>query len=360
MKVSLADKLKELRKSKNVSQEKFADYLGVSYQAVSKWENGITSPDITLLPDIARYFGISVDELLQVEKIDEDKYFEEYNTKSQELFRNGKYAEIIPLWKEAYKKLPNDVRVKEMLMSTYFDTDKVKYQNEIVELGIDLYNTSFDEYSNTYFQGQAICEIARTYYENGSKDKALEWSQKAHQIIHSQEFLTMQISDDADWLKEIYSFSIHCFLDTLFYMTQRLGVINETNNLGKDYAKNIYLTVTKIFEIVYPNDDMSFEFLRCLCGLHQNNAEFEIFSSNNEALVKNHMVRAVECAIKSVNIKAHKLTHPLFLDWHIEDAPSDNIQIVRDLRRTFEYHTYNEYRNKDWFIGLIKQLDDVL
>ena len=90
MKVSLADKLKELRKAKNVSQEKFADYLGVSYQAISKWENGITSPDITLLPDIARYFGISVDELLQVEKIDEDKYFEEYNTKSQELFRNGK------------------------------------------------------------------------------------------------------------------------------------------------------------------------------------------------------------------------------------------------------------------------------
>ena len=39
MNVSLADKLKELRKSKNVSQEKFAEYLGVSYQAISKWEN---------------------------------------------------------------------------------------------------------------------------------------------------------------------------------------------------------------------------------------------------------------------------------------------------------------------------------
>lgn len=42
MNVSLADKLKELRKSKNVSQEKFAEYLGVSYQAVSKWENGVS------------------------------------------------------------------------------------------------------------------------------------------------------------------------------------------------------------------------------------------------------------------------------------------------------------------------------
>lgn len=48
--INLADKLKELRKAKNVSQEKLAEYLGVSYQAISKWENGVTSPDILLLP----------------------------------------------------------------------------------------------------------------------------------------------------------------------------------------------------------------------------------------------------------------------------------------------------------------------
>ncbi|MBQ8359017.1 MAG: helix-turn-helix transcriptional regulator, partial [Oscillospiraceae bacterium] len=43
--MNLADKLKELRRTKNVSQEKLAEYLGVSYQAVSKWENSITFPD---------------------------------------------------------------------------------------------------------------------------------------------------------------------------------------------------------------------------------------------------------------------------------------------------------------------------
>lgn len=88
MNMSLADKLKELRKAKKVSQEKFADYLGVSYQAVSKWENGTTSPDISLLPDISRYF-VTVDELLQAEKIDEREYYEECSRRSEELFRNG-------------------------------------------------------------------------------------------------------------------------------------------------------------------------------------------------------------------------------------------------------------------------------
>ena len=182
-----------MRKSKNISQEKLAEYLGVSYQAVSKWENGVTYPDILLLPDIARYYGITVDELLQVEQIDADKYFEEVCSNAEKLFRDGKRAEIIPLWREAYKKLPNDIRVKEMLMSTYFDTDKVKYQNEIIELGTEIYNTNTSDGGNSYYQGQAIEQIACTYYANGNSEKADEWARRAHQINHCQEMLFMQI-----------------------------------------------------------------------------------------------------------------------------------------------------------------------
>ena len=63
MNIYLSDKLKELRNQKNISQEKLAQYLNVSFQAVSKWENGNSYPDITLLPDIARFFDITVDEL---------------------------------------------------------------------------------------------------------------------------------------------------------------------------------------------------------------------------------------------------------------------------------------------------------
>ncbi|MBQ1223319.1 MAG: helix-turn-helix transcriptional regulator, partial [Oscillospiraceae bacterium] len=61
MNINLGEKLKSLRKEKNVSQEKLAQYLNVSFQAVSKWENASTYPDIELLPEIARFFGITVD-----------------------------------------------------------------------------------------------------------------------------------------------------------------------------------------------------------------------------------------------------------------------------------------------------------
>ena len=53
-----------LRKENNLTQEDVANKLGISPQAVSKWENGISMPDISLLVDIASMFNVSVDTLL--------------------------------------------------------------------------------------------------------------------------------------------------------------------------------------------------------------------------------------------------------------------------------------------------------
>ena len=54
-----------LRKAKGVTQEKMAQQIGVTFQAISKWENEYTLPDIMLLPAIADYFGVSIDDLFQ-------------------------------------------------------------------------------------------------------------------------------------------------------------------------------------------------------------------------------------------------------------------------------------------------------
>jgi len=56
-------KIQTLRKNKNMTQAQLADVLSVSAQSVSKWENHLSTPDISLLPIIARFFGITMDEL---------------------------------------------------------------------------------------------------------------------------------------------------------------------------------------------------------------------------------------------------------------------------------------------------------
>ncbi len=63
-KETLGNRISSLRKQRGYTQSEFAEMLSVTPQAVSKWENDISCPDITLLPDIADIFGITVDELL--------------------------------------------------------------------------------------------------------------------------------------------------------------------------------------------------------------------------------------------------------------------------------------------------------
>jgi len=76
----------QLRKRKGVSQQQLADYLGVTYQAVSKWETKAAMPDITLLPEIAKYFDASVDEILGLVPLYDQSYIPR-NTDDRSLWK---------------------------------------------------------------------------------------------------------------------------------------------------------------------------------------------------------------------------------------------------------------------------------
>ncbi len=98
--MKLGEKIKTLRKQKNISQEVLAQYLGVTFQAVSKWENGTTMPDVATIPAIASFFGVSTDELFDfnlyeieknVEAIVEEhsKYWHTDKAKAEQIIRDG-------------------------------------------------------------------------------------------------------------------------------------------------------------------------------------------------------------------------------------------------------------------------------
>lgn len=63
IRMNLGRNIRQLRQQKNLTQEQVAAKLSVSYQAVSKWENEVNTPDIALLPDIAALFGVTIDAL---------------------------------------------------------------------------------------------------------------------------------------------------------------------------------------------------------------------------------------------------------------------------------------------------------
>ena len=71
MEQTLGKRIIENRKRLGLTQDRLAEQLGVTAQAVSKWENDQSCPDITMLPKLAEIFGISTDELLGIKKVHE-------------------------------------------------------------------------------------------------------------------------------------------------------------------------------------------------------------------------------------------------------------------------------------------------
>lgn len=88
MNIEIANRLVNLRKENNLSQEALAEKLGISRQAVSKWERAEASPDTDNLILLARLYGISLDELLKTEDEIPTPESEEAATSEEDKYSN--------------------------------------------------------------------------------------------------------------------------------------------------------------------------------------------------------------------------------------------------------------------------------
>lgn len=112
---SIGTRIAEARKRKGQTQDQLAEAMGVSPQAVSKWENDISCPDITLLPQLADYFGISVDDLLRGPSAPE--------------------AQIVP---EAERKDFNKMMLRINVLSAKGDKVKVNLPMPLLKTGLQI------------------------------------------------------------------------------------------------------------------------------------------------------------------------------------------------------------------------------
>ncbi len=147
MKLNIGETIKRLRKEKEITQEEFAEMLGVSCQSVSRWENCSCYPDIELIPTIASFFGISTDKLMGIDEITEKENIEKYLERFQLAISKGEINECIGIAREGVKEYPNNYVLLDKLMYALFasgDDDgnipewkenMEKYDSEIIALG---------------------------------------------------------------------------------------------------------------------------------------------------------------------------------------------------------------------------------
>lgn len=107
MAMRIGEKIKALRKAKNISQESLANVLGVTFQAVSKWETGTTAPEISLIPPLASFFGVSIDELFDYNMWENERTIEDICRKAAKLIETDAGA-ADKMLKEALKQFPQN------------------------------------------------------------------------------------------------------------------------------------------------------------------------------------------------------------------------------------------------------------
>lgn len=104
---NLGDNIIRLRHEKKLTQEDIASFIGVTKASVSKWENKLSMPDITLLPALATFFDVSVDELLGYQPQLNDRQIRDIYIKLSEDFVNCSFEEAFTKVAEEIKKYYN-------------------------------------------------------------------------------------------------------------------------------------------------------------------------------------------------------------------------------------------------------------
>ena len=111
-KIKIGEKIRLLRKKNDVTQDKLADHLGVTPQAVSRWESGVCYPDMNYLPSIADYFSVTMDDLLCYNGAQKAAKVSEYLEQVESLLDRDRVGEALELLRAAMAEIPSDPRLQ--------------------------------------------------------------------------------------------------------------------------------------------------------------------------------------------------------------------------------------------------------
>ena len=129
MELNLGTSIRRLRTERGMTQEELAAFAGVSFQAVSKWECGTTTPDIALLPKLAVFFGVRIDDLFGI--TDEDELERVDFLLGHERLAEENFVYSQKVLDKVLEHSPDNVRVLKMYARLYF----AKNQRDRLEAG---------------------------------------------------------------------------------------------------------------------------------------------------------------------------------------------------------------------------------
>lgn len=182
--IHIGTKIKELRKKKDMTQEKLAEYLHVSYQAVSKWETGVASPDLNLIVPLSRLFDVTTDELFGIANNTIDERQEELLKMWQETWNTGDTEKRYEISKAAVSEYPGNFDYLMWLANaeaSYAIHNCVKYsdnQKEHFQNAVKYYEMIIEDCTDTDVRNDAIYGIVMNLPNIGRREDAIPYAEQ--------------------------------------------------------------------------------------------------------------------------------------------------------------------------------------
>lgn len=313
-KLNISDNITRLRRERKLTQEELADFCGVTKASVSKWEKGINTPDLLLLPQLAAYFDVTVDELIGYQaQLSKEQIRRQYAELSRDFA-------LLP-FSEALEK----VRV---LTHKYYACYPLLLQLGNAAPAIEALESSADP---GRLAGQAGTLLAQAYRLSGDIEKARSYTQ------------------------------VKQYLDLLALTGDAILALS-LNEQDLPRCEEIIRRVTGIAELyhleaLHPNMAAQFQF--------QSAAIYALHEKSGEALAA--LTRFEKCVERLLNgppIQLHGDDYFDGLDVWIDRlplegmAPRDQSFIRHSLREALTHPAFDSLRDRDAFKRIVHRLTE--
>lgn len=305
MEINLKEKIRTLRQQKNVTQETLANHLGITPQSVGKWERGEGFPDITLLPKIAFYFDVTVDELLCVDQIKIEETINGYQNQSKVFKQTGENAKNLELWEKAYSEFPNDCRVIEELMSAInrdavFPCPKDKAER-IISLGKELLDKSTDVRQRE----KAVQKLCYTYNSIGDKEKALHYAEMGGNIYVTRADLRADVLDGEEGVEACQNY----IMSAVGMITLKASAMVHKIDFSHEEKIEIYRFSNDIIKLLFSDGNVGFKSIDIASNCFWIANEYAIMQDKDKLL--RYLGESVKYAVVSANLKDMDYTAPM-------------------------------------------------
>ena len=302
-KIKIGEKIRLLRKKNDVTQDALAAHLGVTPQAVSRWESGVCYPDMNALPLLADYFSVTIDELLCYNNAQREARVRAIREEAEHLLDLDRVTDALELLRSGMAEIPSDHALQldtAGVLSIYADRISEAGKGERGEAAIraalteavSLCRHVLDDCTDDALRDETkktLCDIYA--HQLGDDAQALEIAEQLHSLSFSQEIVKATVLTGDVAFSQAQK-NLILFADNIWWHLYNLACVPDI--AGDRYSLSEKIAILEkgvaLFGVIFDDDPLFYA--DRLCNSYRQLSMLLLAAGNTEAALEAFLLMA--------------------------------------------------------------------